>query len=111
LREHPVVAGRIERDRQLGGRFAWVAQHRSCDAEAFMKAALQSNGWTAKSQVRVLADGADGLANLVSRAAEKKTRRLLDWFHISMRLRPIKQMSSGIAIPAGRSELCDRPHL
>ena len=104
LREYHVVAGRIERDGQLGGRFAWVAQHRACDAGAFMKAALQSNGWTAKSQVRVLADGADGLANLVSGAAEKKTRRVLDWFHISMRLRPIEQMSPGIAIAAGGSD-------
>src|ERR1035437_3488811 len=69
-----------------------------------MKAALQSNGWTTKSQVRVLADGADGLTNLVSGAAEKKTRRVLDWFHISMRLRPIEQMSPGIAIAAGGSD-------
>jgi hypothetical protein len=45
----------------------------------------------------VLADGADGLGNLVSATAKKITRRVLDWFHISMRLRPIEQMSSGIA--------------
>ena len=54
--------------------------------------------------MRVLADGADGLSNLVSAAAEKTTRRILDWFHISMRLRPIEQMSSGIAVAAGRSD-------
>jgi hypothetical protein len=56
-----------------GCSFDWVARHRSCDAEVFMKAALQGNGWTAESLVRVLADGADGLANLVSGAAEKRT--------------------------------------
>jgi hypothetical protein len=75
-----------------------------CDAELFMKAALQANGWAQESQVRVLADGADGLTNLVSTAAEKKTRGVLDWFHISMRLRPIEQMSSRIAIAAGGSD-------
>ena len=46
LREYQVVAGRMEREGQLGGRFAWIAQHRRCDPEAFMKAALQTNGWT-----------------------------------------------------------------
>ena len=105
LREYQVVAGRMEREGQLGGHFAWVAQHRLCDAKAFMKAALQTNGWTQGSQVRVLADGADGLSNLVSRAAEKPTRWVLDWFHISMRLRPIEQMSSAIAHAAGSSDL------
>ena len=104
LREYQVVAGRMEREGQLGGRFAWIAQHRRCDPEAFMKAALQTNGWTQESHVRVLADGADGLSNLVSAAAEKTTHRVLDWFHISMRLRPIEQMSSGIAVAAGSSD-------
>jgi hypothetical protein len=105
LREYQVVAGRMEREGQLGGHFAWVAQHRLCDAEAFLKAALQTHGWTQGSEVRVLADGADGLSNLVRTAAEKTTRQVLDWFHISMRLRPIEQMSSGIADAAGSSNL------
>ena len=99
-----VVAGRVEREGQLGGHFAWVAQHRLCDPETFMKAALENNGWTPDSQVRVLADGADGLSNLVGEAAGKTTERILDWFHISMRLRPIEQMSSKIAIVAGDSD-------
>lgn len=104
LREYHVVAGRIEREGKLGGRFAWVAQHRSCDAETFMKAALMANGWSQKSQVTVLADGADGLTNLVSGATEKKAHRVLDWFHISMRLRPIEQMSCGIAKAANGAD-------
>ena len=69
-----------------------------------MKAALESNGWTRKSQVRVLADGADGLSNLVDAAAGKPTERVLDWFHISMRLQPIEQMSSKIAMAVGDSD-------
>jgi hypothetical protein len=104
LREYHVVAGRIERDGQLGGHFAWVAQHRTCDEKAFMKAALEDNGWTPESEVKVLADGADGLSNLVSTAAEKRAGRILDWFHISMRLRPIEQMSAGIAKAADSSD-------
>jgi hypothetical protein len=54
--------------------------------------------------VRGLADGADGWTNVVSAVAEKTTRRVLDWFHISMRLRPIEQMSSRIAIAPGSSD-------
>jgi hypothetical protein len=50
----------------------------------------------------VLADGADGLGNLVGAAAGKPTERVLDWFHISMRLRPIEQVSK-IAMAAGDS--------
>jgi hypothetical protein len=78
LTEYHVVAGRIERDGQLGGCFAWVSQHPWCSAKDFMKAALRANGWTEKSQVRVLTDGADGLTKLVSGAAEKAVHRVLD---------------------------------
>ena len=88
LREYQVVAGRMEREGQLGGCFAWVAQHRRCDPEAFMKAALQTNGWTQESQVRVLADGADGLSNVVSAATGKTTRRVLDWFPYGQNIPP-----------------------
>jgi hypothetical protein len=66
LGEYHVVAGRIEREDLPAGCFAWVAQHWSCNEEAFMKAALETNGYTPKSQIRVLEDGADGLTNLVS---------------------------------------------
>jgi hypothetical protein len=85
LGECHVVAGRIEPEGRRGGYFAWVAQNPMCDAEAFMKAALEDNGWTPTSRVRVLADGADGLTNLVKTSAERTTHRVLDWFHISMR--------------------------
>ena len=49
----------------------------------------------------MLADGANSLSNLVSAATEKTTRRVLDWFHISMRLRPIEQTSPVIASIVG----------
>jgi hypothetical protein len=64
LTEYQVVAGRAEREGQLGGYFAWVPQSRLCGEESYMKAALEANGWTPESQLRVLAGGADGLSNL-----------------------------------------------
>jgi hypothetical protein len=73
-------------------------------AVAFMKAALEDNGWTPTSRIRVLADGADGLSNLVNTAAEETTHRVLDWFHISMRLQPIEQMSPGVVTIVGDAD-------
>lgn len=98
----------MERDGLLGGSFAWVAQYPLCDDLAYMKAALETNGWTPESHVTVLADGADGLNNLVCAAMEKATRKILDWFHISMRLRPIEQMSRGVAVVADGSQAVAR---
>ena len=104
LREYQVVAGRMERQGELGDYFAWVPQHRLCFTTDFMKAALEANGWTPESKVRVMADGADGLSNLVDAATGKPTARVLDWFHLGMRLQPIEQMSSKIAMAAGDSD-------
>jgi hypothetical protein len=75
-----------------------------CDAVAFMKAALEDSGWTRTSRVRVLADGADGSSNLVNTAAEETIQRVLDWFHIRMRLRPIEQMSPGVVTIVGDAD-------
>src|SRR5262249_49328905 len=105
LREYQVVAGRMERQGKLGDYFAWVPQHCLCFSKGYMKAALESNSWTPKSKVRVLADGADGMSNLVDDAVEKPTERVLDWFQIGMRMQPIEQMSSKIAIAVGDSAL------
>ena len=96
MRQHYVVAGRIERDGRLGGHFAWVAQDPT-SAREFMKAALQDHGWTERSRVTVLADGADGLKSVVQGAVPQAPRNILDWFHISMRLRPIEQMGPNLA--------------
>jgi len=62
-----------------------------------MKAALQDHGWTEHSQMTVLADGADGLKRVVQGAVPEEPRNILDWLHISMRLRPIEQMGPNLA--------------
>jgi hypothetical protein len=75
LYQHYVVARRVERDGDLGGHFAWVAQ-RPGDALEFMRAAMRSDGWTEQSRVAVLADGADGLAGLVSAVSPNTCRSI-----------------------------------
>jgi hypothetical protein len=97
LYQHHVVAGRIEHDGILAGRFAWIARWPG-EGEQFMKAALQANGWTTQTKVVVLADGTDGLKNLVQAAINSEPRSILDWFHISMRSRPIEQMAAKVAV-------------
>jgi hypothetical protein len=62
-----------------------------------MRSALETSGWTAASRVAILADGADGLTSLVEAATDKGSRAILDWFHISMRLRAIEQMTAKTA--------------
>lgn len=96
LTQHYVVAGRIEADDKINGTFAWVAQNPS-NSRLHVRAALEANGWTAASRVAVLADGADGLASLVESATDTKPCSILDWFHISMRLRAIEQMCAKTA--------------
>jgi hypothetical protein len=96
MRQHYVVAGRIERDGRLDGHFAWVSRDPTSASE-FMKAALEDQGWTKQSRVTVLADGADGLKSVVQGAILQVPRNILDWFHISMRLRPIEQMGANMA--------------
>jgi hypothetical protein len=49
LYQHYVVSGRIVRDGNLGGRFAWIARWPT-DSVEFMKAALEANGWTPESK-------------------------------------------------------------
>ena len=96
MTQHYVIAGRVEADGQLGGSFAWVAQSAD-DARRFIRSTLEMHGWTPSSRVVVLADGADGLTSLVQHATENSARAILDWFHISMRLRAIEQMTAKTA--------------
>lgn len=60
--------------------------------DGVLKAALDDEGYTEASHVDVLADGADGLESVVRDAVGRPAQRRLDWFHISLRLRPIEQM-------------------
>jgi hypothetical protein len=97
-----IDAGRIDCDGRLLGRFAWP----ECQPEMatdFLKSALRDQGWTQQSQVAVLVDGADDPRTVVEVAIGHKPRTILDWFHISMRLRCIEQMAGALAarFPAG----------
>jgi hypothetical protein len=96
MTQHHVITGRIERDFEMAGRFAWVGQG-TADAVSFLREALRSHGMTSKTEVSILADGAGGLARIAQAASDSPPTSVLDWFHISMRLRPIEVMAPKVA--------------
>ena len=63
-----------------------------------MRSALDDDGYTNHTKLSVLADGADGLSRVVRDGAQRTPIAQLDWFHVSMRLRYIEQMTSKTAV-------------
>lgn len=90
------ATGALPWNGELGGHIAWVPEATGATG-AMMKSALDDDGFTSDSSLDVLADGADGLESVVREAAERPPTQRLDWFHISMRLRPIEQMVARVA--------------
>lgn len=102
-----IDAGRIDCDGKLVGRFAWP----SCEPDIaidFLKSALQNQGWTKRSRVAVLVDGADELGGVVEAAIGQAPRTILDWFHIGMRLRTIEQMTAALVAKLPESEFTEQ---
>lgn len=61
-----------------------------------MRAALISQGWQPSRPVTVISDGEPALLNLVRAATGEPVHHILDWWHISMRVRHIEQALAGI---------------
>jgi len=84
-----VVAGRIIRDGHCGRRFACVTLRRSLTS-MLVAAALKSSGWHAGTEGDVVNDGAKGMRSLVTDVAPHVATPMLDWFHLAMKLHPVK---------------------
>jgi hypothetical protein len=93
-RQLHVIAGRIERNGRLSNPFAWVPEAAKACSPKMLKSALDDDGYTDDTRLSVLADGADGLSRVVQDGTKRTPIAQLDWFHISMRLRHIEQMTS-----------------
>ncbi|NKJ40551.1 hypothetical protein FHT28_007327 [Rhizobium sp. SG570] len=63
---------------------------------AYIRAALRAQGWLPGRDVSVFSDGEVGLQNIVVSATRQPVTHILDWFHLSMRLRHIEQAWEGI---------------
>ena len=61
-----------------------------------VRTALADQGWQANQPVTVISDGDPALPALVGAAAGRPARHILDWFHLSMRVRHIEQAVQGL---------------
>jgi len=61
-----------------------------------VRAALIEQGWRPGRSVTAISDGEPALPNLVCAATGGPVSYILDWWHISMRVRHIEQALAGI---------------
>lgn len=84
-----VIAGRVERDGHPGRRFACAMQRRSL-TRVLIAAALAQSGMTRRTEVDVVNDGARGMRSIVAEVAPRMAPRIIDWFHIAMKLQAVR---------------------
>jgi hypothetical protein len=62
-----------------------------------MRVALLEQGWHPGRPLAVVSDGEAALPNLVRAATGEPVHHILDWYHLSMRMRPIEQVLTGLS--------------
>ena len=91
-----VTVGKIEVTGHKPRRFAFAPKGADRPID-ILRAALGAQGWRPGQKVTVISDGEAALPNLVRAATREPIRHILDWFHLSMRMRPIEQMLVGLS--------------
>jgi hypothetical protein len=91
-----VTVGKVEVSGRRSRRFA-LAPKGSDHPLAPVRAALFEQGWNPGRPLAVISDGEAALPNLVRAATGEPVRHILDWFHLSMRMRPIEQVLTGLS--------------
>ena len=89
VRTFEVVAGHVERDGHPGRRFVCALSRRTL-ARMLIAAALEQSGWVRSTEVDVVTDGARGMRGLVRSVAPFVAPKILDWFHLAMKLHAVK---------------------
>lgn len=89
-----VVVGKIESS-HISRRFGLV-QQAARSPSGQLRQDLQETGWDAKSPVTVISDGEPALPNLVRYAVGGPVRHILDWWHISMRVKHVENAVKGL---------------
>lgn len=90
-----VTVGKVEAAGCLPRRFA-LAPAGTEQPLLPVRAALAEQGWRPDLPVTVLSDGEAALPELVRRAADGDVTHILDWWHISMRVRHAEQALRGV---------------
>ena len=94
-RHFEVTTGRVDAKGRPARHFA-VAPNVSMSRPDTIRYALRAQGWLPGREVVVLSDGDPSLVGAVRTAVRGSVRHILDWFHISMRVRHIEQALSGL---------------
>jgi hypothetical protein len=95
VRHFEAITGKVEVNGRPGRRFAFVGSAAEQPA-GLIRTALADQGWREDPPVTVISDGDPALPALVGTAAGGPVTHILDWFHISMRVRHIEQPMQGL---------------
>ena len=90
-----LTVGKIEVEGRVPRRFALAPKGASAPL-ATLRKALREQGWRPGRTVTVLSDGELALPGLVRAAVGESITCILDWWHISMRVRHIEQALRGV---------------
>nr|WP_210328950.1 ISKra4 family transposase [Mesorhizobium amorphae] len=94
-RHFEIVMGRVVTKGRPPRQFA-ASPHVTTGKHDVVRAALRAQGWVPGSDVTVFSDGDVGLQGIVIGATRQPITHILDWFHLSMRLRHIEQAWEGL---------------
>jgi len=94
-RNFEAICGKVEQAGCSPRRFALVRSvtEQPC---ALLRAALLEQGWREGDAVTVISDGDPALPVLVRAATRAPVEYILDWFHLSMRVRHVEQTLLGL---------------
>lgn len=98
-----VVVGKVESP-NMSRWFGLVQQTASSPAKQ-LRHDLIAQGWDGQSKVTVISDGEPALPNLVRRAVRGPVTHILNWWHISMRVKHIENAVRGLLQSKGFSGL------
>lgn len=94
-RHFEVTVGRAEAEGRPVRHFA-VAPNVTASRPGTIRNALKAQGWLPGREVIALTDGDPALAGAVRSAVRDQVTHILDWFHISMRVRHVEQALTGL---------------
>jgi hypothetical protein len=97
VRHFEITVGRVETERQQARHFA-VAPNVTTSRSRAIGNALRSRGWLPGREVTVLSDGDPALVESVRSATGDRVTHILDWFHVSMRVRHVEQALAGLLV-------------
>ncbi len=95
VRNFEAICGKVEQEGRSSRRFALVRSVAE-RPHALLRAALLDRGWREGEAVTAISDGDPALPTLVRSATKAPAEHILDWFHLSMRVRHVEQTFLGL---------------